>query len=48
MQDEYPYNKKKLYTEKAIAVSTLIGGPLGGIWLISKNFREIGLVEAAR
>jgi len=40
--------KKILFTERAISGSTLLGGPLAGIYLIAHNFREIGNDSAAR
>jgi len=47
MNTEYPLLDKKLFTEKAIAGATLLGGPAAGIWLMSKNYRTVGLKEKA-
>lgn len=37
-----------LYSETAIAVSTAIGGPLAGVYLISKNFKRLGFEERSK
>ncbi len=38
----------RLFTEKAIATSSAIGGPLAGTYLISKNFASLRNEDAAR
>ncbi len=38
----------KLYNARAIAVCALVGGPLGGAYLLAKNYISIGEEEAGR
>jgi hypothetical protein len=38
----------RVFTEKATAVASAIGGPLAGTYLIAKNFRAFGKEKAAR
>ena len=41
-------NSRKIFTNKAISVATFFGGPIAAGFLISKNFRVFGNVNAAR
>jgi len=41
-------NSQKIFTNKAISVATLFGGPLAAGFLISKNFKVFGNNNAAR
>ena len=43
-----PNTEIKLFTERAIGIATGLGGPLGGAYLISRNFRSLGKDDRAR
>ncbi len=37
-----------LFTEKAISAASILGGPFAGTYLIARNFRTLGKLDAAR
>lgn len=39
---------KRLYTRGWIVIGTFLGGPLGGCYLMSKNFQTLGNKESAK
>ena len=43
-----PQTPVRLFTEKATAVASGIGGPLAGAYLIARNFRSLGNERAAK
>ena len=41
-------SEKKLFTGKAISVAAVFGGPVAAAFLFSKNYKTLGMHEAAR
>lgn len=41
------FHSKKLYSEGWISAATYLGGPLGGLYMISKNFKQLNKEELA-
>jgi hypothetical protein len=40
--------EKKVYSWLAILVSSVIGGPLGGVYMLGENFKVMGKKDSAR
>ncbi len=47
-EEQVEVPSEKLYSEKAVAMAAFLGGPLGGAYLLYKNFVAVGQEDTAR